>query len=161
MNFKFLQHRYSFHYWSRSSDWQRVLVMFLWKINAFIEPRWGFLTVTLPTRVVKCPFTLSIRHMTRNKSYWVGQFFTSFFPAICSGALLLYMTCLISSQQPMHSLLFRSMLVQFQKPSKPKHFWPSRRGRCNIISTLVLVIWASGSVYINITGIWNNIPDNT
>ena len=56
---------------------KRIIVMFLWKINASIEPRWGFPNLTL---LLSAPSL----YMTRNnESHWVGQFFTSIFSASC------------------------------------------------------------------------------
>ena len=100
------------HYWSHSSDGQRVLVMILWKINASIEPCWGFHTNFCITSPLLEAFDiwLEIR-------FW-AVFLLAFFELAASGALLLYMTCLLSSQWLINYLLSCYMLVQFQKPSQ-------------------------------------------
>ena len=57
--------------------------MFLWKINASIEPRWGFPTLTHLIQQLST-FTSSICHMTwNNESIRVRQYFTNFYPASC------------------------------------------------------------------------------
>ena len=62
--------------WSHSFEGQRVLVMFLWKINAAIETRSGFHSNSSNT-VVKCSLFSNIRQMTRsNEFHRDGQFLT-------------------------------------------------------------------------------------
>ena len=85
--------------WSHSSEGRRVLVMFLWKINASIGATLRLSHTNSSNTVVKCSFTSSIRRMTRNKFHLLDQFFTSFFHLAVSGALLLYMTCFLHNSQ--------------------------------------------------------------